>query len=207
MPDRPLIVLPSPASASRSDWGPRGRDPHLPNRARQGSLLTPRFQAVQNHFQQQTALLASAAGQIPEEVIVFETIGAVGDFLEAAKVIPGFDFLADWTTDEVAPDADFFDTKDPTKPLSHRLFLVMSNQRALQQLLSLWQRFQANQRMESGFSAFTALFKHLHDVRLWSPEDRLLETGVIEYWKDAAEARDDAIVPFEIELWFRQTPQ
>ena len=52
------------------------------------------------------ALLVSAAGQIPEEVIVFETIGAVGDFLEAAKLIAGFDFLADWTTDEVAPDAD-----------------------------------------------------------------------------------------------------
>lgn len=207
MPDRPLIVLPSPTPAGRSDWGPRGRDPHLPGRARQGSRLTPRFQALQNHFQQQTTLHATAAGQIPEEVIVFETIGAVGDFLDAARLIPGFDFLADWTTDEVAPDADFFDTKDLTKPLSHRLFLVMSNQQALQQLLNLWRRFQANQRMESGFSGFTALFKHLHDIRLWSPTDRLLETGVIEYWKAAAESGDQTVIPFEVELWFRQTAQ
>lgn len=207
MPERPLIVLPTPAPASRSDWGPRGRDPHLPSRVRQGARLTPRFQAVQHHFQQQTTLHANAAGQIPEEVVVFETIGAVGDFLDAARSIPGFDFLADWTTDEVAPDADFFDTNDRTKNLTHRLFLVMSNQQALQQLLSLWRRFQASQRMESGYSAFTALFKHLHDVRLWSPEDRLLETGVIEYWTDAAQANDATVVPFEIELWFRQTAE
>ena len=166
MPERPLIVLPAPARANRGYWGPRGRDPHLPSRARQGARLAPRLQAVQNYFQQQTVLHATAAGQIPEEVIVFETIGSAGNFLEAAKLIPGFDFLADWTSEEIAPDADFYDTKDRTKALLHRLFLVMSDQRALQQLLRLWQRFQSSRRMDTGFAAYTALFRHLHDVRL-----------------------------------------
>jgi len=208
MPDRPLIVLPSPATASRGQLPGGGGSSHVPSRSRQGQRIGPKFDTLRVYFEQRTAeLRSSAAGQIPEEVIVFETVDSVANFLNAARLVPGLDFLAEWDVEDIAPDDDFYNEARRDSHLTGRVFLVMTNQQALQQLLRLWQGFQSGRTAARGFSPFYDLFHHLRDVRRWSPEDRLLETGVVEYWKDAAEARDDAIVPFEIELWFRQTPQ
>jgi hypothetical protein len=132
-------------------------------------------------------------------------VGSVANFLNAARLVPGLDFLAEWDVEDIAPDDDFYNERRLDAHLSGRVFLVMSNQQALQQLLSLWQAYQTGRTAGTGLAPFYQLFEHLHDVRRWSPEDRLLETGVVEYWKDAAESRDETRVPFEIELWFRQT--
>lgn len=208
MPDRPLIVLPSPVPASRGRLPGGGGSPHLPSRSRQGQRLGPKFETLRTYFEQRTIeLRVSAAGQIPEEVIVFETVGSVANFLYAARLVPGLDFLAEWDVEDIAPDDDFFNEERADSHLTGRVFLVMTNQQALQQLLSLWQGFQSGRSAARGFSPFFDLFQHLRDVRRWSPEDRLLETGVIEYWKDASESGDDTIIPFEVELWFRQTAQ
>lgn len=208
MPDRPLIVLPSPAAASRGRPLGGGGSPHLPSRARQGERLGLRFETLKAYFEQRAVeLRVSAAGQIPEEVIVFETVGSVANFLNAARLVPGLDFLAEWDVEDIAPDDDFYNEAREDSQLSGRVFLVMTNQQALQQLLSLWQAFQSGRTAARGLSPFFDLFRHLRDVRRWSPEDRLLETGVVEYWKDAADSGDQAVIPFEVELWFRQTAQ
>ncbi|MBE2180316.1 MAG: S8 family peptidase [Chthoniobacterales bacterium] len=160
------------------------------------------------YFEQRAVeLRASAAGQVPEEVIVFDTVGSVANFLNAARLVPGLDFLAEWDIEDIAPDDDFYNEAREDSHLSGRVFLVMTNQQALQQLLGLWQSFQTGRAAARGLSPFFELFRHLRDVRRWSPEDRLLETGVIEYWKDAAESGDQTVIPFEVELWFRQTAQ
>ncbi|MDE3244001.1 MAG: hypothetical protein KGO52_14920, partial [Nitrospirota bacterium] len=170
--------------------------------------MAPRLDILRRYFDQRVVeLRTSAAGQVPEEVIVFETVGSISNFIEAAKRVPGFDFMAEWDAEDIAPDNDFSDARDATKPLSGRLFLVMANQQALGQLLSLWTRFQSGRRMAPGYAPFTELFKHLTDVRRWSVKDRLLETGVDQYWREASSAHDDTLVPFEIELWFRELPQ
>lgn len=208
MPERPLIVLPAPAAASRGRPPGGGAPPHLPGRARQSQRLGPRFATLRAYFEQRTVeLRASAAGQIPEEVIVFETVGSIANFLNAARLVPGLDFLTEWDVEDIAPDDDFYKEGKTDEHLTGRVFLVMSNQQALQQLLGLWQAFQAGRSATRGLAPFHDLFSHLHDVHRWSPEDRLQETGVVEYWKEAAESRDDTAVPFEIELWFRQTAQ
>ncbi|MBE2204172.1 MAG: S8 family peptidase [Chthoniobacterales bacterium] len=208
MPDRPLIVLPSPAAASRGRPPGGGGSPHLPSRARQGQRIGPKFETLKAYFEQRAVeFRASAAGQVPEEVIVFETVGSVANFLNAARLVPGLDFLAEWDVEDIAPDNDFYNEAREDSHLSGRVFLVMTNQQALQQLLSLWLAFQSGRTAARGLSPFFDLFQHLRDVRRWSPEDRLLETGVIEYWKDAATTGDDTIIPFEVELWFRQTAQ
>jgi len=208
MPDRPLIVLPSPATASRGRLPSGGGSLHFPSKAKQGQRIGPKFETLRAYFEERTVeLRASAAGQIPEEVIVFETVGSVANFLKAARRVPGLDFLAEWDEEDISPDDDFYDEKRAGSHLAGRVFLVMTNQQALQQLLSLWQGFQSGRRAGHGFAPFFDLFQHLYDVRRWSPEDRLLETGVIEYWKDAAESGDETVIPFEVELWFRQTAQ
>lgn len=208
MPNRPLIVLPEPATASRARLFGGGAPPHLPNRARQGQRLAPRLDALRAYFgRKEVELRASAAGQVPEEVLVFETIGSVANFLRAVKKIDGLDFLAEWDLEDIAPDDDFYDEKQRGALLSGRVFLVMTNQQALNQLLGLWQRFHAGERAVRGFAPFFHLFDQLRDVRRWSPQDRLFETGIVEYWKETAEAGDGAVVPFQTELWFRQTAQ
>lgn len=208
MPDRPLIVLPAPAVATRSRPPGGGAAPHFPSRARQEQRLSPRFETLRAYFEQRLVELhASAAGQIPEEVIVFETVGSVANFLDAARRVPGLDFLAEWDAEDIAPDDDFYNENHEDATLSGRVFLVMTNQQALQQLLSLWQRFQAGHHPGHGFAPFFELFRHLRDVRPWSVEDRLLETGVVKYWQEATETGDQVLVPFEIELWYRDAPQ
>ena len=206
MPDRPLIILPAPAVASRGRPPGGGTPPHLPGRGRQGERLAPQFEILRAYFAQRAVeLTASAAGQVPEEVIVFETVGSVTNFITASRRVQGLDFLAEWDVEDIAPDDDFYDESRRDALLAGRLFLVMSNQQALQQLLGLWQQFRGGQHPARGLAPFFEMFSHLRDLRRWSPQDRLLETGVVEHWKEAAESRDTTLVPFEIELWFRQT--
>jgi len=208
MADRPLIVLPAAAVASRTKLGSGPSATHFPSRRRQGERLSPRFDELRVFFEQRTAQLqATAAGQVPEEVIVFETIGTVANFLKAAGRLPGLDFLAEYDVEDIAPDDDFYIEETTDKPVPRRLFLVMTNQQALQQLLNLWRDFQANRGARQGFAPFFEMFRHLRDIRRWSVKDRLLETGVDDYWRDAATARDDVPVPFEIELWYRSSTQ
>jgi hypothetical protein len=207
MPERPIIVLPTPAEASRDLLSSGSNKLKLPNLETQTQRLEPKFESLRAHFERKSIeLRSSAAGQSPEDVIVFETVGSVANFINAVRRVPGLDFLNEWEIEDIAPDDNFFRSDRPNKHLNGRLYLVMSNQQALQQLLQLWKNFQRGIRPERGFSPFKEAFKHLLDVRRWSQEDRLLETGVVEYWKDVAESEDNEIVPFEIELWFRQTP-
>jgi hypothetical protein len=208
MPERPIIVLPEPSVAARSKLGGGPPKTHFPTRARQGDRLNPRFNTLRKQFEERlVSLHVSAAGQMPEEVVVFETVGPLKDFIDSAKLIPGFDFLNEWEVEEIAPDDDFYDPKHKDAALRGRLFLVMSNQQALQQLLALWQSFQRTGKVPTGFRSFAELFTHLHDVRLWSVEDRLHETGVLDYWSDVAMGATTHWLPSRLSFGFAITPR
>ncbi|MCB2572929.1 hypothetical protein KQ718_17215, partial [Listeria monocytogenes] len=70
-----------------------------------------------------------------------ETVGAVEDFAKAVKRIEGLEWLGEIEVDELPPDEDFHDLEHPEKPLKGRLYLVLTNQQALTELLSLWRRY------------------------------------------------------------------
>lgn len=108
-------------------------------------------------------------------------------------------------TDEIIPDEDFYDESKPEKKLSGRLYLVMTNQRALEEMLSLWRRYKADPSMkfERGLTKFRDVFIHLKNIRRWDVQDRLLETGLIEVWQEELAYEEERIIPFETELWFR----
>ena len=88
--------------------------------------------------------------------------------------------------------------------LSCRLYAVMSNQRGMAQLLSLWNNWVANpqKRATTGFGPFKDVFIHLKDIRRWSPQDRLERTGVLDYWQQYLQQKQGPI-KFEVELWCR----
>jgi len=209
MPEKPLLILPTPtAPAERGKKQGGGSNVNKPSRARQGERLGPRFTALQNTLDARKASLQSeVTGMIPEEVLVLETAGPVKDFAITVRNA-GIEWLGEIEEEDIPPDDDFFEKnkkgeKREDKLLRGRLFLVFSNQEALNQLQSLWQRWQSNQSFERGQAKWEELFSLLRDIRPWGVRDRLLETGVLEDWRERVEHNEET-VPCEIELWFRQ---
>ncbi len=209
MPERPLLLFPQPEVASRSNLRGGGGQVHTPTFDRQNARLTPMFDQLQSTFSERRAeIQQTTAGVDPEQVLVIEIIGGVENFANAVKRIAGLEWMGELEAEEIAPDEDFFDETKPEKELSGRLYLVMTNQRALEEMLSLWQRYKAdpNVKFEIGLNKFKDVFKSLKNIRRWGIEDRFLETGVLEDWREVLRHDSNRVVRFEVELWFRSTP-
>lgn len=211
MPERPLLILPAPSEPERrSTKTGRGGSPRLPSRTRQEERLGPRFAALQQALDARRARLRTeAAGLAPEEVIVLETVGPVEDFIVAVRNIEGLEWLGEVEEEDISPDDDFFvpDRKGERtdKPIRGRVFLVFTDQRALQQILSLWNTWKADQPLPWGLGKWGDVFAQLRDVRPWGVQDRLIETGVLDDWTERVDHGQE-VVPCEIELWFRSDP-
>jgi hypothetical protein len=209
MPERPLLILPTPTEPPKQKK--KGFPPeksHLPSRERQAERLTPRFTVLQDAMDAKRARLhTESSGLIPEEVIVLETIGPVDNFMVAVRNVRGMEWLGEIEEEDIPPDDDFFVADRAGAPrtdklLRGRLFLVLSNHQALQQILSLWDAWKAGRGLPRGFSKWSALFSQLREVRTWGVRDRLHETGVLDDWKERVEHNAE-LIPCEIELWFR----
>lgn len=136
----------------------------------------------------------------PDLVLVLETVGSVDDFITAAQRVPGMAWLAG-IDDRVAPDEDFFDTRDEAKALGGKLFLVGSNRAALDEVIRLWALYRDDQRanLGHGLNAWKTVFAHLKDARFWSPADRL-ELALRESWQFRIAHGADSL-RFEVEAW------
>ena len=152
------------------------------------------------------ALQENPLGLVPEQVLVLETIGAVDNFVRAVESISGLEWLAEYELDDIAPRHGFEDEEKPDKNLQGQLFLVFTEQQALNQLQSLFQRWQADSNVPfpDDLAPLRQAFRYLHTIRPWDVEDRIRETGILEDWRDRLE-HDGQDVPFELELWFRRS--
>ena len=216
MAELPLLFFPSPEIASKTPGHSFGGNLKRPTAARQGQRLNPIFQQLQNSFNARNVeLQQTPAGIDPEQVLVIETVGNVEDFANAVKKIPGLEWIGEFPLDGISPDEDFQDKKDPEKELSGRLYLIMSNQRALIQMLSLWQRYTENPDTMNfksgeyhGLAKFKDVFLHLKDIRRWGVEDRLAEREVFNAWNDDLQGEyGQRSVKFEAELWYRENDE
>ena len=206
MPERPLLIFPTPQQADRTKLKPLFGRVHKPDVTIQGQRLSPMFNQLQAAFDaRRVEIQQNTAGIDPEQVLVIEIIGSVDNFANAIKRIEGLAWMGEIESDEIAPDQDFYDEANREKELNGRLYLVMTNQRALDEMLSLWRRYQADPAMkfEYGLTKFRDVFLHLKSIRRWDVQDRLLETGVINIWQEDLKYEDDRVIPFEAELWFR----
>src|SRR5579862_738424 len=200
----PILIFPTHATAARSKKGGGATKLHLPTATRQGERIGPQIRRLEQAFAEQAgALRARVAGAEPEKVIVLETVGSISDFFNAVRRIEGMEWLAEVDEDMVA-DQDFYRLDRREAPVSGRLYLIMSNRAALDELLRLWAAYQANpdQPFLRGFNKWRDLFSRLRILRLWNAEDRLRDTGLLENWRfDIENGRQT--VSFEAELWFR----
>ena len=200
MAERPLLILQRVEIERRRSLGGGGSALIKPSASQQRQRLDAKFRHIAQSFQN---VQTGVHGLEPEQVIVMETLGKTVDGLaKAATKIPGLEWLAEMDLDDVEPSYGFYDEEHPEKPLSCRLYAVMSNQQAMDQLLSLWNAWDPSQRAAPNFGPFKHIFTHLKDVRRWSVQDRITETRVVGYWRERLQL-SQSMIRFEIELWFR----
>jgi hypothetical protein len=208
MADRPHIFFPAPGVAHRHAPGGGAPKLHRPSGARQVARLDPQFAAVERAFEQQRAeLRGNVPGIEPEEMLVLETVGRVDDFVRALRGLQGLEWLGDIDVEDLAPDSDFRSELDATRQLPGRLYLIMSSQRGLTELLGLWQLFKDDQehpRFQRGRTKWRDLFRLLREIRPWGPADRLRATGFVDELADLVAGAQE-LVTAEIELWYRSS--
>jgi hypothetical protein len=206
MPERPLLRLPDPEPFILRQRGGGGNSIARPTRDRQRERLDPRFSRLTNIARSPDelwGLRADPASIAPERAIVFEVEGSLTDFYAQAREL-GLEYLGDFE-EEFDPSGDFYVEGKPGKRLTGRIYLAMPDVRALQELLSLWERFKAGERMPTGKGPWRELFSQLIDVRPWGPQDRV-DDEAIAFWEEELARAPGEPVRVEIELWFHESP-
>ena len=201
----PLLVFPEPTYAERARRFGGGGKVRRPEASQQAGRLAPQFQRLQEAIERQRlALQDNPLGLQPEQVLVLQTIGPVENFIRAVGKIQGLEWLGEYELDDIPPDHGFEDEKNPDKHLRGQLFLIMTDQRALQELQRLFGEWREdhNTKFAKGLAPLKYAFEYLHTIRPWDAEDRMRETGVLEDWQDRLQSGEED-VPFEVELWFR----
>ncbi len=212
---RPLLAFGPPTVSPIPTQPPGSRPvppkPRGPGAARQGARLTPRFQALQDAIAAGRAELTDAATDPdPELVVVFDLAGSAEAFARAVAKVPELEFLAELEEDTADPDDDFHLVgKDGRvdKAVPESLYMVMTNARAVTELIALFHRWEAdpNASFEYGLNPLRTVFELLRDVRRWGPQDRVRETGLLRAWQDTVQliGAAQSSVRVEVELWFR----
>ncbi len=217
MPERPLLILPRPSLASPPRGGAGGQTLRLPSRGRQTGHFGPLFTQLRNVLNRRDGaveLRDDPSSLAPDRVIVFEIAGTIADFFKAVARIDGLEFMAEYESDFPA-DENFAvqdarrgrEGQDRTdKSISGRFYLAMPNTRALEELVSLWERWQAGQPLGRGYASFAHLFRQLRALRPWGPQDRIPD-DTVSYWREEAARNPNQPVRTEVELWFRNSEE
>lgn len=210
MPERPLILFGQPNISSKAKRGGGASPYQRPQHNRQAERLAPRMAALQNAI---STLTQTPAGIEAEKTLVFEVAGDVESFYTAIKK---FGDDTEWIfdiPDSFEADADFYALKsdkatraDDVSTVGGKVYCVLSNARAMDEMLSLWKSYShdASAPFPYGKTGLRHIFDNLYDMHFWGYKERIEETGVLDIWRD--ELRDPSIsnVQCEIELFFRR---
>lgn len=201
MPEHPILIFPTAVIEERSKEQGGGAAITRPTPAQQHTRLRARLRRIVDGF---AGIQADERGLDPERVVVFETVGSVTDVARRASEIPGLEWLDEIDVDDIEPIGGFEDEADAERRLPARIFAVMTNQRAIRDLLGLWNSWRTEwvDRAPRGFGAFKDLFKNLTDIRHWGPKDRVQDT--LLPWLSQLELQPDRMLSLEAELWYRR---
>lgn len=136
-------------------------------------------------------LRADSNSLAPERLLVFEVTGSVQNFANAVSRIQGLEFAG-----EEELEADDLD-KNP------EFYLLVPQLGALEEIVSLWERWQRDGTVPRNYMPWRDLFLQLRKVRPWGPADRVSPLNR-DYFRNIVDgAPDDVLVRIEIELAFR----
>ena len=202
----PLLMLPQPIERDRSNKPGFGRQVHRPEIATQKKRLAPRLAKLNDAFEKKRMTIQfSPEGMEPELALVFEVAGSLGSFYGAVNKMEGLEWLFDFEGENVPADEYFYDEQDPDATVGERVYCIMSDKAALGQLVSLWERYcdDAGYAFPYGLTSLRDLFCLLRDVRVWGPNDRFENTGIMESWRETIEVKGQSPSRFEAELFYR----
>ncbi len=207
--DKPILMLPKPTTVDRATRNGGRGSTRYPEHNEQVRRILPKFRRLERAFDSERGKISeSIAGINPEYALVFETVGTIENFVNAVRKIEGLDWLSE-IEEYFDSDDNFYPVKDgekvEDKKLNGRLFLMMSDQQAMRELKSLWEKYQNGDPFEYGYGKWKSLFSQLKDIRLWDVQDRFYNTGLIDVLNEKIEIGQETI-KFEIELWFRSNP-
>ena len=205
MPEHPLLVFPNSTHAERTKRQGFGARLRLPDARHQAQRLAPQFQQLQQAMERRrVSLQDNPLGIQPEQVLVLETIGSIENFANAIRRVEGLEWLGEFERGDIIPDFGFEDESNPERPLRGQLFLVMTNQQALREMHSLFTRWrrEPETKFPYGLAKLRDAFRYLQDIRPWSADDRIRQTGLFEDWQFRLE-NGESTAPFEAELWYR----
>ena len=221
-PERPIVLFGEPRQADRNDK-PRGAPKiSCPSHAKQASRLQPKLETLQKVIDDNKLLLQqTSAGIEPEKTLVFEVSGELSSFYTAVRNL-GSD--VEWIFDmsehmPVSDDFYVYKTDRHTQAISRdetkskfqgKVYCVLANNRALEEMLTLWKRYSKNPDMTfpRGKTGLKHVFDNLIDIHFWGYKERIEETGVLEAWKDDLNLDPElSEVKCEIELFFRKSKE
>lgn len=155
----------------------------------------PVFQTLRDILDRPNAdleLRADPHSLAPERLLVFEVTGSVTNFARAVSRIDGLEFAGE---EELA--ADEFD-ENP------EFYLLVPQLGALQEIVSLWERWERDGSLAWGYAPWRDLFTQLRKIRPWGPSDRVSAAN-IDYFRHIVEGSpDNELFRIEIELVFRR---
>jgi hypothetical protein len=93
-------------------------------------------------------------------------------------------------------------------PLPGRMYLSLSNRQALSEIKTLFDTWERAGRLRHGAGAWGEIFSHLRAIRFWDVEDRVYDTGILDYWQKEVECKRGTAskVAFEIEFTYEDHP-
>ena len=209
----PLLVFPkAKPTEAPTGKGFSGNNIHFPNHNQQIKRLNSQFKNLKNFFQ--ASISDTVAGFEPEMVLVIEIIGSVDKFRQAIEKA-GLEWFGEWDTDDVEPDEYFYEEDEEEKPkldklIPKRLFVSLANQSGFYKLQSLWNQWKKDKtKFNRGEKKWRDVFERTHNVRKWGIKDSLIETGMIDRWRDLINPvqTDNNPVYFQIELFYRKLPE
>ena len=218
MPERPIILFGQPGVATKGNR--TGGPSHIsrPSHLRQTSRLTPKLTELQRVIDQNKLLLQhSATGVEPEKTLVFVVKGELSSFYTAVRNLNKDDgsveLIFDTSEYEVPVTEDFFVTdkygvKKDKETFPAKVYCILANNRALEEMLSLWRQYSADPHMKFpiGKTGLRDVFDNLVDMHFWGAKERIEETGVLEAWIEDLQLEPElSEVKCEVELFYRRS--
>ncbi|WP_316232896.1 S8 family peptidase [Bradyrhizobium sp. SZCCHNPS2010] len=194
---KPLLKLEQVRERRRTAPGRRPRFPAEFDIQRQQRIIGPKFDRLRRAFaagrEAVVELQNDATALAPETMIVFELRSSLVIFAEAVRAIPGLELVAD-------DDGEIGDHEGGLQP--GHFYAVFTDERALEQLLSLWRRWSAGEQLHGEFSPWEKVFACLSDLRRWGPLDRVSAVHAEVISRLADDLLQGETLHLEIELVF-----
>jgi len=210
----PLLVFPRAKTIAPPTGNPFPRSkPHFPDHASQVEHLTAQLADVQQDFSRYKASVSGVVGGLePEMVLVIEIAGSVDNFRQAVNATTGLEWLGEWDIEDIEPNDEFYEQnkagEKTDKQLTGRLFLSLSNDQGINELLTLWKQWKKNKKLPTGKTKWRDVFNQTLKIRRWGIEETLQETGMIDRWRDQLDPAHPAEeIHCQIELFYRQNPE